>query len=99
MAPCQGIWGQFLQRLEINLQFHSYWDFLDDEAVSPYLETGRFPGGAQEFETAFALAVFPRTSARVRCRTRRTRSRCRQRRERGGDGRDDHTRVAAHCRP
>ena len=59
VAPCQGIWGQFLQRLEINLQFHSYWDFLDDEAVSPYLETGRFPGHAQEFETAFALAVFP----------------------------------------
>jgi len=59
VAPCQGIWGQFLQRLETNLQFHSYWDFLDDEAVGPYLESGRWPGHAQEFETAFALAVFP----------------------------------------
>tara|TARA_B100000029_G_scaffold373482_1_gene367732 strand:- start:745 stop:1494 length:750 start_codon:yes stop_codon:yes gene_type:complete len=59
VAPCQGIWGQFLQRLEINVQFHSYWDFLDDESMLPLLSTGRYPGHAQEFETAFALAVFP----------------------------------------
>lgn len=59
VAPCQGTWGQFQQRLEINLQFHSYWDFLDAETVGPHLETGRWPGHAQEFETAFALAVFP----------------------------------------
>ncbi len=28
IAPCLGMWGQFQQRLEINLQFESYWDFL-----------------------------------------------------------------------
>ncbi|MBQ17000.1 MAG: hypothetical protein CMJ65_07745 [Planctomycetaceae bacterium] len=59
VAPCQGTWGQFQQRLECNLQFHSYWDFLDADTVGPFLETDRWPGHAQEFETAFALAVFP----------------------------------------
>ena len=57
--PCKGIWSQFLQRLEINLSFHSYWDFLSDEVSRAHLKTGRCPGHAQEFETAFALAVFP----------------------------------------
>ena len=59
IAPCQGIWGQFQQRFEINLQFHSYWDFLPAELAKGHLKTGRFPGHAQEFETAFALAAFP----------------------------------------
>lgn len=59
IAPCQGIWGQFQQRLEINLQFHSYWDFLPAEIAEAHLKTNRWPGHAQEFETAFALAAFP----------------------------------------
>ncbi len=59
VAPCQGIWPQFLQRLEINLQFKSYWEFLDPKVAETNLKTGRFPGHAQEFETAFALAAFP----------------------------------------
>ena len=59
VAPCEGMWGQFQQRLEINLFFHSYWDFLDDEFAPQHLESGRWPGHAQEFETAFALAAFP----------------------------------------
>src|ERR1700733_7367119 len=59
IAPCEGIWGQFQQRFEINLQFHSYWDFLPAELAKAHLKTGRFPGHAQEFETAFALAAFP----------------------------------------
>lgn len=59
IAPCQGMWGQFLQRLEINLHFKSYWDFISPAEAEPYLETNRFPGHAQEFETAFAMAAFP----------------------------------------
>lgn len=59
IAPCNGIWGQFLQRLEINLQFESYWDHLPQEVAEAHLKTGRCPGHAQEFETAFALAAFP----------------------------------------
>ncbi|HXY33578.1 MAG TPA: creatininase family protein [Planctomycetaceae bacterium] len=59
IAPCQGIWGQFQQRFGINLQFRSYWEFLPAELAKAHLKTGRFPGHAQEFETAFALAAFP----------------------------------------
>ncbi len=59
VAPCEGIWPQFLQRFECNLQFHSYWNFLPAEFARRHLKTDRFPGHAQEFETAFALAVFP----------------------------------------
>ncbi|MCA9113654.1 MAG: creatininase family protein [Planctomycetaceae bacterium] len=59
VAPCEGIWGQFQQRLEINLQFRPYWDFLPEEVAKANLKTKRWPGHAQEFETAFALAAFP----------------------------------------
>src|SRR5580700_3251498 len=65
IAPCQGMWGQFLQRFEINLQFRSYWEFLPPELAQRHLKTGRFPGHAQEFETAFALAVFPENVRRA----------------------------------
>ena len=59
IAPCRGIWPQFVQRLECNLQFESYWDHLPAEVAAAQLKTGRWPGHAQEFETAFALAAFP----------------------------------------
>lgn len=59
VAPCEGNWPQFLQRVEVNLQFKSYWEFLDPEVAESNLKTKRFPGHAQEFETAFALAAFP----------------------------------------
>jgi creatinine amidohydrolase/Fe(II)-dependent formamide hydrolase-like protein len=53
------VWGHFLQRFECNVQFESYWDHLPEEVAKSRLQTGRFPGHAQEFETAFALAAFP----------------------------------------
>ena len=59
IGPCQGVWPQFVQRLEINLFFRSYWEFLPVEVAKQHLKTGRLPGHAQEFETAFALAAFP----------------------------------------
>ncbi|MFQ5734189.1 MAG: creatininase family protein [Planctomycetaceae bacterium] len=59
IKPCEGIWGQFLQRLEINLVFRSYWDFIAQEAIDEHLSTKVCPGHAQEFETAFAMAAFP----------------------------------------
>lgn len=75
VAPCLGIWGQFQQRLEFatphpaarqpartpsgNLHFVSYWDLLPREIAEKTLKTRRWPGHAQEFETAFALAAFP----------------------------------------
>ena len=75
IAPCRGIWGQFQQRLEFsaphpaakqppreqsaNLHFISYWDLLPTDIAERTLKTKRWPGHAQEFETAFALAAFP----------------------------------------
>ena len=59
VAPCEGMWGQYLQRLEINLHFRSYWEFLSEDIAQDNLATGHFPGHAQEFETAFAMAAFP----------------------------------------
>lgn len=59
IAPCEGMWGQFQQRLEINLQFHSYWKLMPDEIWQEIMETPDYPGHAQEFETAFAMHVFP----------------------------------------
>ncbi|MCA9039109.1 MAG: creatininase family protein [Planctomycetaceae bacterium] len=59
MAPCKGIWGQFQQRLEINLQFHSYWDLLPEKIWRDAMQSNDYPGHAQEFETAFAMYAFP----------------------------------------
>jgi creatinine amidohydrolase len=64
ITACQSAWPQFLQRMECNLQFCSYWDLLPKEQAEPHLKTKRYPGHAQEFETAFALAAFPEN---VRC--------------------------------
>ena len=59
VTACQAAFPQFLQRLGGNLQFCSYWDLLPKEQAEPHLKTKRYPGHAQEFETAFALAAFP----------------------------------------
>ncbi|MBX9792432.1 MAG: creatininase family protein [Pirellulales bacterium] len=58
IAPCEGIWGQFLQINEINLQFVSYWDTIDHLEARRCMSTPDVPGHAQEFETAIALAAF-----------------------------------------
>ncbi len=42
-----------------NLHFVSYWDLLPKDIAEATLKTKRWPGHAQEFETAFALAAFP----------------------------------------
>lgn len=59
IRPLEGVWSQFLQRFEINLQFRSYWEFLPQDVYAKHLVTGTMPGHAQEFETAMALAAFP----------------------------------------
>ena len=58
-SPLEGGWSQFLQRYEANLFFKSYWEFVDPDFANACLKTGRFPGHAQEFETAIAMAIFP----------------------------------------
>ncbi len=59
-APVRGSWSQYQQIFETtNLHFRSYWEFLPKDVAAASLKTGRTPGHAQEFETAFALAAFP----------------------------------------
>jgi creatinine amidohydrolase len=64
IAPCQGIWDQFQRLEQVNLHFLSYWDVLAQQDALDLLKSGHrvpndLPGHAQEFETSFALAVFP----------------------------------------
>jgi len=44
---------------EVNLQFCSYWDLLDEGFTRQHVDTRSVPGHATEFETAFALAANP----------------------------------------
>ncbi|WP_417848593.1 creatininase family protein [Thalassoglobus sp.] len=58
IIPCEAVWDQLLRRFQVNLQFLPYWNVLNREDAE-LLETKSIPGHAQEFETAFAMAVFP----------------------------------------
>src|SRR6185369_16212618 len=64
IAACRATWDQFLRLYQINLQFLSYWDVLNEADAKELLKSGHrlpedLPGHAQEFETAIALAAFP----------------------------------------
>ncbi len=64
VAPVNGIinqWKRYFAAMHpgTNLHFHSYWDLIPRDVANDILDTDRMPGHAQEFETAFALAVFP----------------------------------------
>ena len=63
IAPCRGIWDQFLRKFQVNLHFLPYWDVLTPDDAN-LLESGQripsdMPGHAQEWETSFALSAFP----------------------------------------
>ena len=63
-APSLGVWDQFQRRHRVNLHYLPYWDVYTDQDAAELLEGGTeipgdLPGHAQEFETSFALAVFP----------------------------------------
>ena len=60
--PMAGVvpqWDLFFQAMDprIDVRFHSYWDL--SRAQAEALCKGSVPGHAQEYETAFALALFP----------------------------------------
>ena len=64
VAPMDGIinqWWRYFDRDHpgCNIQFHSYWDLIPTDFANDVLDTQVMPGHAQEFETAFALHVFP----------------------------------------
>ena len=58
-APLQQSVAEFRRKLGINLQVNSYWEAYTPEIVKKYLESGKSPGHAAEFETSFAMAAFP----------------------------------------
>jgi creatinine amidohydrolase len=63
VIPCQAAWDQFVREFQVNVQFMSYWDVLNEEDAQ-LLRSGQripedLPGHAQEFETSIALARFP----------------------------------------
>ncbi len=58
IIPCEAVWDQLLRRFQVNLQFLPYWNVLTKDDTE-LLTTKAIPGHAQEFETAFAMAVFP----------------------------------------
>jgi creatinine amidohydrolase len=64
IVPLKGVWDQFVRRHQVNLQFMSYWDAYTAKDAEDILDSGKrlpddLPGHAQEFETSFALEVFP----------------------------------------
>lgn len=64
IAPLQGIFDQWrlyfkLDRPDVHLTWVSYWDLIPKTFAEKQLKTKRYPGHAQEFETAFALALWP----------------------------------------
>ncbi len=50
---------KFQEKLGINLDAYSYWSAYTQEVVQKYMESGKCPAHASEFETSVALAAFP----------------------------------------
>lgn len=50
---------EYQDKLEVNLRFNSYWDVYDPVLVRQYMELGRLPGHACEYETSTMLALEP----------------------------------------
>ena len=59
VAPLRESVAGFREKLGIRVRAHSYWEAYTPDTVKKYMETGRAPGHAGEFETSFALAAFP----------------------------------------
>jgi len=64
VAPLEGIirqWRLYFRMTspKVDLLWTSYWNLIPEDFAKKHLKTGRMPGHAQEFETAFALALFP----------------------------------------
>ena len=58
-APWAGQVEEFSKRLDMDVQFYSYWVAYSEELVAQVLESGDCPAHAAEFETSFAMAAFP----------------------------------------
>jgi creatinine amidohydrolase len=59
VAPLREHVPEFRRKLGINIQMNSYWDGYTPEVIKKYMQSGKAPGHAAEFETSFAMAAFP----------------------------------------
>ena len=59
VAPLRENVPEFARKLGIRIETNSYWDAYTREIVNKYMESGKAPGHAAEFETSFAMAAFP----------------------------------------
>ena len=50
---------EYREKLKVNLRFQSYWDVYDPDLVQQYMEHGRLPGHADEYETSTMLYLAP----------------------------------------
>ena len=58
-GPINQSLAEFKEKLGINLEAYSYWAAYTPEIVQQYMESGKCPAHAAEFETSVALAAFP----------------------------------------
>jgi creatinine amidohydrolase len=59
VAPLKESVPDFARKLGIRIETNSYWDAYTPEITKKYMESGKAPGHAAEFETSFAMAAFP----------------------------------------
>ena len=58
-SPLRERMDDFSERLGIEVRFHSYWEAYTPEYVQEHMESGQCPAHAAEFETSFAMGLFP----------------------------------------
>ena len=59
VAPLRESVPEFAKKLAIRIETNSYWDAYTPEITKRYMQSGKAPGHAAEFETSFAMAAFP----------------------------------------
>jgi creatinine amidohydrolase len=59
VAPLRESVPGYAKKLGIRIETNSYWDAYTPEIIRRYMESGKAPGHAAEFETSFAMAAFP----------------------------------------
>jgi creatinine amidohydrolase len=59
VAPLRESVPEFAGKLGIRIETNSYWDAYTPEVIKRYMQSGKAPGHAAEFETSFAMAAFP----------------------------------------
>jgi creatinine amidohydrolase len=59
VSPLRESVPEFARKLGIRIETSSYWDAYTPEIIKRYMQSGKAPGHAAEFETSFAMAAFP----------------------------------------